>query len=213
MRYAVFDVETAPLSDEQIRQFMPKFEAPGNYKDTEKVAAYIADKEKEWLGRAALSALTGKVLAIGVKYHDGSIDIIGANPGHDDEAHILTWFWRYFTHTTMASYWIGHNIIGFDLPFLCRRSMLLGVKVPRSIIYGRYFDNRFKDTMDAWSFGNREDRISLDNLAKALGVGSKSGSGADFARLWATDKPEAIAYLEHDLNLTMKCAERMGMIE
>ena len=46
-------------------------------------------------------------------------------------------------------------------------------------------------------------------LAKHLGVGQKTGSGADFAKLWVEDRAKALAYLESDLTLTKLCFERM----
>ncbi len=38
---------------------------PPTTKDPIKIEAYVAEKEEEWYGRAALSAISGRVLAIG----------------------------------------------------------------------------------------------------------------------------------------------------
>jgi hypothetical protein len=57
----------------------------------------------------------------------------------------------------------------------------------------------------------------LSNVCRLLGIGSKPEGvdGGDFARLWAGNeesRQQAIAYLENDLELTAKLAQRMGVI-
>ena len=208
MSYSVWDCETGPLPDDQLNRLMPKFEPPANYTNEEKIAAWLKDKQADWKDKAALSALTGRVLAIGIRYSTG-VEVIMQND--DDEAQILRDFWHDCLNFEFADLWVGHNIIGFDLPFLMRRSMLLGVPVPHVIRPMRYFDPRFIDTMEKWDLGTHE-RISLDTLSKALGVGAKSGSGKDFAKLWREDRDAALAYLRHDLELTEKCALKMRCI-
>ena len=66
------------------------------------------------------------------------------------------------------------------------------------------------DLRDAWQLGDRQARGSLDVIAKHLGVGTKNGNGADFAKLWQTDRKQALAYLKNDLELTARVAEALG---
>ena len=107
---------------------------------------------------------------------------------------------------------IGFNIAHFDLPFLIRRSMKHGIKFAPVFRNYRYLSDQFIDLMLVWKCGVHEDNISLDRLARFLGVGQKSGNGKDFARLWREDREKAVAYLTNDLELTRKCAEKLGVL-
>ncbi len=125
--------------------------------------------------------------------------------GIDEVVH-LEWFWAMYEQHQLQSF-CGFNIFNFDLPFLIRRSWKLGVKIPTGVREGRYWGRFFIDLMDVWTLGNREQRASLDAVSKHLGLGGKTGNGADFAKLYATDQAAALAYLKNDLELTAKVAE------
>src|SRR5665647_1809363 len=85
----IFDIETAPLPEAELIPFMPEFEAPGNFKDPEKIKAAIEAKRKAWLEDAALDPMTGCVLCIGMLIGD-RFDLISE---HATEANILQDFW------------------------------------------------------------------------------------------------------------------------
>ena len=210
MSAIVFDIETGPRSRAELAECVPTFEAPSNWKDPEKIRAHVAEKEADWFQSAALSALTGRVLAIG--YLDAATDELGFF-ATGDEAADLAAFWRLiapdgYLHTRL----VGFCSNRFDLPFLIRRSWHLRVPVPSELISGRWLPARCLDVLEYWRCGVREDSVSLDRLAQFLGVGRKNGSGADFAALWATDPSGALAYLANDLRLTRHCAEALGLI-
>lgn len=203
------DIETAPASDDVLARVKPTFTAPSNYKDEGKIAQSIAEQEQAWRERAALDAATGQVLCVGWLY-DGDHEpvILGAKGG--TEKNIVGDFWLSVADELgRGNTLIGFNIFGFDLPFMARRAWVHGLQVPHIARNGRYWSNQFMDLMDIWKLGVYDQRISLDNMAKALGVGAKTGSGKDFAALWATDKPKALEYLVTDLRLTKACADRL----
>jgi hypothetical protein len=207
MRY-IFDIETAPLPSPELESLIPPFDPNevkcGNIKDPEKIKAKIAESEAshkdDFIKRAALSAITGRVLAVGIRNGE-AFDIVHGS----DEISILRHFWEVYENNHLHGF-AGFNIFGFDLPFMVRRSWKLGVTIPASVREGRYWGRFFHDLMDAWCLGNREQRASLDSICKHLGIGCKSGSGADFAALYETDQKAALAYLENDLLLTAKLA-------
>ena len=66
--------------------------------------------------------------------------------------------------------------------------------------------------MIVWGCTEWKKFISLDKLCQFLEVGSKSGDGAAFYRLWKDDRQAAIQYLAGDVVLPSLCAERMGII-
>lgn len=203
----IFDIETGPLPVEQLTHRMPEFDAPGNIKDPEKIKAAIEQKELAWVEKAALDAMTGQILAIGMSENNGEVSVI-LDQHQTDEKHMLIAFWNTVTERRNARF-IGFNIFGFDLPFLFRRSLVYGIQ-PSAILRGpRYWDTRFVDLMDVYSCGNRDQRISLDNLCKMLGIEGKAESGADFHKWFREDPSKARAYLMHDLEITAQIAERL----
>jgi hypothetical protein len=166
--------------------------------------------------KAALSAITGCVKAIGWKNVDTSAVLI-FHAAMLDETDLLRSFWQLHREQQAHSL-VGHNIFGFDLPFLIRRSWLLGVDVPDGIRQsgGRYWASQFIDLMDRWSCGAR-DFISLDTIDRALGGQGKPDdcTGADFARMFdagGEEREKALAYLVNDLEMTQRVAEAMQLL-
>jgi len=208
----VFDIETGPLPTAELEDRIPNWEAPANYKNDAKIAAYITQKRLDWIERAALDATTGKILAIGIlDCREDGVEKVNTLAG--DEAEIIAAF-SSIVMQCGGSGWplVGWNICGFDLPFIMRRSWILRVALPQWIRSGRYWDRCFVDAMDVWACGNREQAVSLDLAAATLGVGRKSGSGAMFASLWNgsdEERAHALEYLENDLRLTKAVAERI----
>jgi len=120
-----FDIETEANPD--AIQFIDEPTAPANYKDADKIAAYIAEKKAELIEKAALDADYGRIVAIGLKQDDNPIGSWLTNgPEIGDEEDALIWFWDLLkTHNGRSC---GYNIIGFDLPYIMRRSFDLGIK-------------------------------------------------------------------------------------
>jgi len=207
----IIDIETAGLAAEQIDHLAPTFTAPANYKDADKIAANIAEQRMEWFKRAALSPMTGKIVAIGYKVPNGQHVLHVAN-----EIELLEEFWNdYDKHAEKQGKMIGHNILGFDIPFIIRRSWANKIRVPATVQNGRYLnERRFIDTMTAFQCGNRTEKFySLDTVARFMGFAGKTEAiGAQFAEILATDPKRALAYLAADLQAVEDIAERMGIL-
>lgn len=202
--YWVLDIETRGLPEELQREVMPQEWPTGNIKDPEKIKNAVAEKEKAWLEGAALDAARGEVLAIGVIL-DGGPEIIH---GMDESMMLLLFRSKATEHAHKTV--VGHNLLSFDIPFLCRRMWKHGIAPPRHWLDCSSFKARWAfDTMLAWSCGNRDQRIGLDLLAWHLGVGRKVGNGKDFAKLYETDQSKALEYLRNDLELTEKIYQKM----
>lgn len=198
MKSIVFDIETGPLPDAELMPLMPEFEAPGNIKDPAKIAAAIEAKKKDWIENAALDAVTGRVLAIGLMIDEAFVII--SEPA--TEAEMLYEFWDAIKSNGDIHNLVGFNCFLFDLPFLMKRSWKLGVPIPAGIRWGRRWNERIIDLREVWQCGDRQAHGSLAVIAKHLGVGEKTGSGAEFAKLWSEDRAKAEAYLKNDLALT-----------
>ena len=211
----IFDIETGPLSTEQVESVMPAFDPAeiktGNLKDPAKVAEKIEQARsahrQSFIDRAALDPMTGRVLAIGVVDQDGSVDVLSGS-----EPDLLYGFWDVIRCSGGIHRLIGFSVLSFDLPFLIRRSWRHGIPVPVGLRDGRYWSKDIIDLRDVWQLGDRQAHGSLNAICKFLGLGEKLGDGKDFAGLWETDREQAINYLKQDLNLTRKLAQRMGLI-
>jgi len=203
MNHYTLDLETVALPKETLLAIMPAFEAASNIKDEAKIAADIAKKQEAWLESAALEAHRSSLLAIGI-LHEGEAMIWHG----EDEALMLRGL-RDFAIKYHDKIVIGHNLLGFDLVYAVRRMWKHGIQPPSAWLDCTPWKAKFAyDTCHEWGCGNR-DKISLDMLAWHLLGQRKTGSGADFAALYATDKEAAIAYLNQDLRLTEECYRKM----
>lgn len=171
----------------------------------------------EFLDRAALSAVTGRVLVVGYYSVEKDKVVIDDGGKDGDESKIIVNFWKQYALGRAAPRkLVGLNIFDFDLPFLIRRSWILGIDVPATAVKDdRYFDQVFIDLRRRWLCGQHFSACesNFDVIGKALGTGGKNGqSGADFARLWKEDRAAAINYLTNDLKQPAAWAARMGLI-
>jgi hypothetical protein len=171
---------------------------------------YWADVE----AKAALDAMTGEVLAIGYRGEKVVIDF----QGERSEAMLLNKFWNQYKNLRSSSRrMVGWNIAGFDIPFLVKRSWIVGVVVPDCVFSGpqRYLDQTFIDLMKIWSAGQWNAFTKLDTACRCLGVPGKPDgiNGGDFARLFRNPETRHLAldYLGNDLEMTFGVAERVGV--
>lgn len=169
---------------------------------------------EEFVDGAALLPQTGKVEAVG--FLNGKTNEAGIVSG--DECDILSTVWskteKCFQQNRKM---IGHNIFGFDLPFLFFRSWVHEIDIPMNIVLqqDRYFNSQlFADTMSRWFIGKKGGYVKIDDICKAFGLPGKpeNVSGATFWQFWrgtAEERQQAEAYLLNDLQMTAAVARRM----
>jgi hypothetical protein len=170
--------------------------------------------------KAALSAVTGQVVAIG--YHGRKRMIQAAIDGVNERS-LLTYFWKTYLDARQTNRsMVGFNSKAFDIPFIVQRSWIIGVEVPKSILTPTgYLDSTFIDLMERWKCGNRSfgqpGHTTLDAVCRACGLPGKPDdcTGADVARLLWSDKPEdrekALSYIDGDIESTLQLAQRLGV--
>ena len=175
----------------------------------EKQAADKLAYEQEARDKAALHAHHGRVLAIGLFNETDGFWILG----NDDERQIIRDFWAWFNICLdMKNKIVGFNIFGFDLPFLVRRSWILGETIPSQLmIHDKFWSEVFLDLAKRWQCAKPNEFTSLDTVSRALGCGQKNGDGAEFAKLWFADRKQAVEYLRNDLDMTFNVAQRLGV--
>jgi len=214
MTHICYDIETTGADDSVLDALTPEFSAPSNYTKPEAIKKYIDAAIESWKDKAALSAITGKILCIGLSENFNACVL----DGDGDEASLLREFWSHLDsvkeETAGAFIAFGYNTHSFDLPMLCRRSWLNGITIPAWIRRGRYFHDAFIDLREVWQLGDRNESTGgLNGLAKAFGCGEKLGSGKHFGKLWNEDREAALAYALQDIALTEAIAMKMGVIQ
>jgi len=212
MKKTVFDIETKAQADLNLQEIWGEALAsvPANYKDEAKIQAKAQEIFDNLVEKAALSALTGEVCAIG--YTEAGSDVAKIIHGKQ-EADILTEFFGAISQNgALNSYLIGFNSKNFDIPFILQRAWKLGLKIPQGITdtsTGRLRLSAMNiDLMESFNFGAKA-FVSLDKVAKFFGVGKKTGNGAQFWQLYNTDKETALAYLANDVKLTEAIYNKM----
>lgn len=203
----VIDIETYSLAE--AAQFIEEPSAPANYKDPEKIAAYVAEKRIENLSRCALDVDLCRIVALGTQNTEtGAIVVTTA---HDDatERDMLEGFW----HDTAGCNYIGFNILGFDLPVLMRRSLYLGLNYFRQTPVDRY-KTPHSDLMEILSFNGKLKYRGLDFYCRRFGIAiADETSGADIDALVKADDWVGVeAHCRADVVKTALLARRIGVL-
>lgn len=95
----------------------------------------------------------------------------------DDEKKLLdemaTLFQQHFPNEDRFRF-CGHNIREFDIPFLCRRMVIHGIRLPKMFdISGKKpWEVEMYDTLQMWKFGDVKSYTSLKLLTYVMGIPS-----------------------------------------
>ncbi len=129
------------------------------------------------------------------------------------EKELLQRFWEWIGKHR-PNLFITHNGLGFDLPFLKKRSIIHQVKPTMEISLAKYRTEPVYDTLAIWSNWETRGWVKLDVLARALGVETKSGSGRQVAEMWHAGRGKEIAdYCLQDCYVTYACYSKMTFKE
>ena len=172
----------------------------------EEVAAAYVDK-------AAIYAEFGKIVCISVGFlgqtEDG-LQLRVKSFADVDEAILLEDFGKLLTNSRNFQFLCGHNIKEFDIPYIGRRMLVHGMKLPMGIdLRGKkpWDLKHLLDTMDMWKFADRKAYTSLKLLAALFGIPSPKGDidGSQVGRVfWEEQDLERIAvYCEKDVVATV----------
>ncbi len=223
MEHIPFDIETAPLPDVEQRihdlyPFNPDKVSLGNAKKPETVERIIEEARKahvpDLLEKAALDPLLSHICAIGwwSPKEDEPV-LMQASAG--GEPQMLRAFWGRIEKSWTGEYtrWVGFNIAEFDIPFLFKRSWLIGVQPFYNVYKGRWLDDRIADIRQIWGFYDRYAKGKLSDVAKVLGCvypdRPDDVDGKDFYKVLKSDPDKAFAYLKSDLYETREIAKRI----
>jgi DNA polymerase elongation subunit (family B) len=164
--------------------------------------------------KTALNGDFGRILCIGFADEDAlglAEGVIGWDPATEtfpvDERATLAEFWsRMRGFRPSVDRVVGHNVYDFDLKFILKRSVILGVRPTVELSFARYRNQPIFDTMHEWERWSYGTKASLDTLAKALGLVSSKANGVDGSRvheLFVTGRHQDIRdYCAADVALT-----------
>src|SRR5262249_43208719 len=97
-----------------------------------------------------------------------------------DEPAMLREFWSKLEgFSVRRDLIVGHNIFDFDLKFIYKRSVICGVRPSVDLSFARYRSQPIFDTMHEWEKWGYGSKISLDKLARILGLPSSKAGGMD----------------------------------
>jgi len=212
--FVYFDLETIPCQDPAyLDELAQNITPPGNIKKSESIAKWLDENRetaaKEALGKTSFDGGRGHICTIAWAKDDSPIHVEHAKTV-EDEARILRAFFSdlddYHSETL-----VGHNITGFDIGFLRKRAIVLGVKLPTNASLPRDpkpWDKNVHDTMSMWAGGGN--RISMDDLCSILGIKGKDGfDGSMVAEAWANGEHDTIAeYCKDDVWRTREIHKR-----
>ncbi|MCT4588593.1 MAG: 3'-5' exonuclease [Carboxylicivirga sp.] len=189
---------------------------PDLQKMWEKKSDYFRQEEQsaaDVYGRAGIYAEFGKIVCI-------SVGIISARGGRrifrvksfagDNEKVLLEDFGQMLSHFARDIHknMCGHNAKEFDFPYIARRMLINGVKLPAILdVAGKKpWEVKFLDTMDMWKFGDYKHYTSLNLLTTIFNIPSPKDDidGSQVASVFYEEKDiDRIArYCEKDVLAT-----------
>lgn len=216
-----FDLET--LANKEALSLMPEPKAPGNLKDPEKIRIAIEEKRAELIETAALDPDYGKILSIGFSFGEGfpvfvrtAYDRVCTDWDEEGneiefrqvtEAEMITEFWQNFKDCQGNC--VGYNVLGFDLPYLLRRSMALNVKVPLIPNMAKFRTEPVTDLVAIlYNWGGMTYK-GLKQVAKIYGIPNDC-EGVDGSKVATLTPDELRAYAVSDVKLTIALYNRMN---
>ena len=110
----------------------------------------------------------------------------------------------------------GHNVKEFDVPYIARRMLILGLPLPDILnISGKKpWECKFLDTLEMWKFGDFKHYTSLKLLCAVFGIPTSKDDidGSQIAEVFYKEKNiERISrYCEKDVVATMQVFMRMS---
>ena len=135
--------------------------------------------EKLYFDRAAIYAEFGKVICIGVGgFYEQDTKFKAKTLAYGDEKELLLNFKKLVEdHSAKGNLILcAHNGREFDFPYLCRRMLINGIKLPSVLdITGKKpWEVLHIDTLEFWKFGDYKNFTSLDLLSSVFDIpGSK----------------------------------------
>ena len=230
-RAYTIDIETLSLPDfrERVGPQLERLLKLGNmrFEQQQRYLEDIAAEEERCYQLGSLSAASGRILSIAV--HEGPLagfdfggveqpqseHVFGIDEdgNEEDEKKALLRFIQFMKSFDIETdELVGHNILGFDLPFIFQRCLVNCISA-KPLVDLREFNVRgVFDTMHHWWLGAKR-FVSLDDIAWSLGIESSKTESVEGSKVFdlyqAGRLSEIREYNLNDVRVTRKVYERM----
>lgn len=176
-------------------------------------AGDAAQQDKDY-DKSSFDGTFSRIVCIGLLAFSDAMEPQGATAWYGgEEKALLRRFWEWIGKNRPSLY-ITHNGLGFDLPFIKKRSIIHQVKPTAEISLAKFRAEPVYDTLAMWSNWDSRGWVKLDVLARALGVETKSGSGKQVGEMWQAGRGRDIAeYCLQDCYVTYACYSTMTFRE
>jgi predicted PolB exonuclease-like 3'-5' exonuclease len=212
------DIETLPCSDpDLIAELTAGIKPPGSMKKADTIQRWEQEERPQAvadaIAKTSLDGAYGRVCAIGWAVGDEDPKVVVGPEREVLDAFLgeMQLLLQPEDGRPQVAKWIGHNIAGFDLPFLRKRCVIHGIKPPSQLLHTmkeRPWDGGIGDTMLMWDSA-RDKMIDLDTLCRVLSIPSPKADGIDgsqVAALFAAGEYEAIgSYCASDVVAARRC--------
>ncbi len=229
-RAYTMDIETLTLPDyrERVGPQLEKLLKLGNMR-LEQQQRYLEDiviEEERCYQLGSLSATSGRILSIAVhagpiagidlgvelpqSEHVFGIDQDGVE--QDEKNSLLALLELLKDFDCESDELVGHNLIGFDLPFIFQRCLVHCISAKPLVDLSEFRVRGVFDTMHHWWLGAKR-FVSLDDVAWALGIESSKTATAEGSKVFELYQAGKLAeireYNLNDVRVTRRVYERM----
>ncbi len=186
-----------------------------------KTTPETGDLDQAWTEKAGLQAEFGKIICISVAYLVQNQDQMALrikSVAGDHETEILSRFLEMaagFVSRHRAFQFTGHHVREFDIPYICRRCLILGVPLPTFLQFHglKPWEVPVLDTLQLWRFGDGRHFVSLNLMACVLGIETPKDdiSGSQVGRVYWEDHDldRISAYCRKDVVAVVQILLRM----
>lgn len=210
------DIEKILFLDiETVSQFADYNDVPERFQklwtNKAKFLSKAGETPDELYERAGIYAEFGKIVCISVgivRKTDGNQHALRLKSfAGDDEYALLADFSamleKHYSHP--SSILCGHNAKEFDFPYIARRMLIHGMRLPKSLNLAglKPWEIPHLDTMEMWKFGDYKNFTSLDLLAAVFNIptpkGDIDGSMVRSVYYHEKDLPRIVEYCQKDV--------------
>jgi uncharacterized protein YprB with RNaseH-like and TPR domain len=195
------DVETAPLVykyKDLNEKMKPLWDSKFRFQQ--------AETPESLYKKAGVYAEFSKIICISVGFFNDGTFRVKSFSGNDEKVILEDFSTLLNKHFNRKEHMLcAHNGKEFDFPFLCRRMLINGVKLPKALNISekKPWEINHLDTMELWKFGDYKNYTSLNLLANIFDIPTPKDDidGSDVARVYWEEKnlKRIVAYCQKDV--------------
>jgi len=197
-----------------------------NHNDLDEAAQYHWAKKNAYLlrdggdpadiyDRAGILAEFGKIICIsvGIVTNNNTEHTVRTKSFYgDEEAALLIQFAGLLSkhYSSLDSLLCAHNGKEFDIPYICRRMLINGIRIPDvlNIAGKKPWEVKHLDTMELWKFGDYKNYTSLELLTHVFNIPTPKDDidGSQVAMIYYEEKDlsRIVKYCEKDVVATVQ---------